>query len=169
MTQDAASWLAGKEKLCRTGNVLVYIFVSFAWRSSQPPFETVRLSQVDFNDKAREKGPVRLSPRLFNVYDLQHIIAPTHTPLPTPPFYQSRKERLTHLCIASSVTTIGIWVSRSAEGGKMSVCRNNFFCFLDIFFSLFHKKSKQGKKRKLNVVEMFQNHPGVRCCSTLIC
>lgn len=169
MTQDAASWLAGKEKLCRTGNVLVYIFVSFAWRSSQPPFETVRLSQVDFNDKAREKGPVRLSPRLFNVYDLQHIIAPTHTPLPTPPFYQSRKERLTHLCIASSVTTIGIWVSRSAEGGKMSVCRNNFFVFLIYIFSLFHKKSKQGKKRKLNVVEMFQNHPGVRCCSTLIC
>lgn len=108
MTQDAASWLAGKEKLCRTGNVLVYIFVSFAWRSSQPPFETVRLSQVDFNDTAREKGPVHLSPRLFNVYDLQHIIAPTHAPLPTPPFYQSRKERLTHLCIASSVTTIGI-------------------------------------------------------------
>lgn len=51
----------------------------------------------------------------------------------------------------------------------MSVCRNNFFVFLIYIFSLFHKKSKQGKKRKLNVVEMFQNHPGVRCCSTLIC
>lgn len=149
MTQDAASWLAGKEKLCRTGNVLVYIFVSFAWRSSQTPFETVRLSQVDFNDKAREKGPVRLSPRLFNVYDLQHIIAPTHTPLPTPPFYQSRKERLTHLCIASSVTTIGIWVSRSAEGGKMSVCRNNFFCFLDIFFFFISQKKQTRKKAQI--------------------
>lgn len=53
--------------------------------------------------------------------------------------------------------------------GGMSVCRNNLFLFSWYFFSLFHKKSKQGKKRKLNVVEMFQNHPGVRCCSTLIC
>lgn len=145
MTQDAASWLAGKEKLCRTGNVLVYIFVSFAWRSSQPPFETVRLSQVDFNDKAREMGPVRLSPRLFNVYDLQHIIAPTHTPLPTPPFYQSRKERLTHLCIASSVTTIGIWVSRSAEGGKCLFVGISFFVFLIFFFLYFTKKANKEK------------------------
>lgn len=65
----------------------------------------MRLSQVDFGVDAREMGPIHLPPRLLNVYDLQHIIAPTHAPAHSP-FYQSRKERLTHLCIGSSVTTM---------------------------------------------------------------
>lgn len=137
-----------------------------------PPFETVRLSQVDFSVEAGEAGPVRLPPRLFNVYDLQHIIAPTHTSRPHP--LLSVKERKTdtfmHLVPVSQLWNL--WVSKRAEEKCMSVCRNNLFfnCFLD--FSLFHKKQKkrkQGKKKsKLNVVEMFQNHPGNRCCSTLI-
>lgn len=169
MTQDAASWLAGKEKLCRTGNVLVYIFVSFAWRSSQPPFETVRLSQVDFNDKAREKGPVRLSPRLFNVYD-SNISLPQHThPCPHPLFISQGKKDWHIYALLPVSQLLEFELVGVLRGEKCLFVGITFFVFLIYIFSLFHKKSKQGKKRKLNVVEMFQNHPGVRCCSTLIC
>lgn len=55
-----------------------------------------------------------------------NISLPQHTPRPRPFFIsQGKKERLTHLCIASSVTTIGIYelasCKRADEKKKVSL------------------------------------------------
>lgn len=96
-TSNPGEW----EKLCRIGNVLVYI---------PPPLllPTSFLRLRDLDVEARETGPARQPPSSSVHYvrpPTYHAPSPRH---PAPPFYQSRRERLTHVCIASSVTTIGL-------------------------------------------------------------
>lgn len=178
MTQVAASWLLEWDKFCCIGSILVYILASFSpCFSSQPPLRLRDCRRETSVSRHGRQG--HLPPRLFTRYDLQHIMPPdTHDALvpPSSPFYQSRRERLTRVCIASSVTNIGLssfgiyeLASFKSTKEKMSLCRINpfvvIFCLFCLFFS-FTKNNKWKKESKLNVVEMFQNHPGIRCCST---
>lgn len=158
MTQVAASWPPEWEKPCWIGSILVYILcfyfprplillpTSFFWNC-----ETVakRLWCRGVGDWA---SPPRLPPRLFTMYDLQHIMPPT----PSSPFYQSRREGLTHVCIASSVTTIGLGSFviyelasfKRAEKKKCLFVGLTFFFVIFILFFSFTKKRQTMKKRE---------------------
>lgn len=139
MTQTAASWRAGMRKavLDRQRPSLHPCFPPLLLLPTS--FETMRLSQRDFKVEALERGPLHPS-LLFTMYDLQHIM-PQHTRHPRPPVHQSRRERLTHVCIASSVTTIGLGsfgiyglASFKRAAKKLSLCRINLFLSLFCFF-----------------------------------
>lgn len=68
--------------------------------------------------------------------------------------YELRRERLTHVCIASSVTTIGLGsfgiyglASFKRAAKKKCLCRINLFCLYFVFF-LSQKKQQTIKKRE---------------------
>lgn len=178
MTQVSACWSVEWGKLCRIGSVLVYIPASLP-SSSQPPFwdcETVtkRLKGWGMGERARASPA-----SLLIIY---HVWFPTyHTP--PSPLYQSRRERLQHVCIASSLTIIGLgsFSVYDLASFKTAVKKCLFvgliiFVFCFVFLSQkttnnLKKKKERKKKEQIKCGgDVPKNHSGITsCCSTLIC
>lgn len=157
MTQVAASWMPGWEKLCWIDDVLVYILASFP---SKPP---LRLRDYHRDTSVQRHGrPGHLPPPpVLTMYDHQHI--KTRHP-PSPFICQGEKDWHSYALLPLiGLGSFGIYElasSKRAEGGKKNVFVGltflmSLFC-LCYFFSFTKDNNEKKKQGKLNVVDKFQ-------------
>lgn len=107
MTQVVASWLPEWEKLCWIGSILVYILSSFPCLSSQPPLSLRDCRKETSMSRCGRQG--HLPPRLFTMYDLQHIMPPTHLMPSSPLISQGEKDWYTYALLPVSHIGLGLF------------------------------------------------------------